>query len=171
MPAAEYFGSTRYRAEGMKLKREEWPATRRAKFDVVAQWAFFGILLGGIAYTLLWQFMEPVGQPPGGAMAMVKLVTSPWAWAFLALYALSMALIPVMAICRGTESTYRRSLHFLGRIWAGGLLVTGIIAVRVYRLALRGHELDWSIIDLFTLSIPTLLALAVLVFGCRLAER
>jgi hypothetical protein len=155
----------------MKLKREEWPATRRAKFGVVAQWAFFGILLGGIAYTLLWQLMEPVGQPPGGALALANLLTSPWAWAFVALCALSIALIPVMAICRGTETTYRRSLYFLGRIWAGGLLLTGMIAVGVYRLALRGHELDWSVIDLFTLSIPTLLALAVLVFGYRLAER
>jgi hypothetical protein len=52
-----------------------------------------------------------------------------------------------------------------------GLLLTGMIAVGVYRLALRGHELDWSVIDLLTLGIPTGLALAVVIFGYRLAGR
>jgi hypothetical protein len=148
--------------------KEERPVTYGAKIEVVVRWAFLGILLGCFAYTLLWQFMEPVGQPTGGAMAIVYLITSPWAWGFLSLCALSMALVPVMAIFRGTETSYGRLLHFLVLMWALGLLITEIIAILVYRSAIRGHHWDWPVIDLFTLSVPTALALVVLIAGsCR----
>ena len=155
----------------MKLMREEWPATRWMKVDVVAQWAFGGILLGCVSYVVLWQFREPAGQPPGGALALVNLITSPWAWAFVALCSLSMGLIPVMAMCRGTETTYCRSLYSLVRVWVGGLLMTGTIAVLVYHVTFRVHRLDWSVVDLFTLSIPTILALVIVMVGCCRVRR
>jgi hypothetical protein len=141
----------------------EWPVTPGAKVEVVARWAFLGIVLGCFAYVFLWQFMEPVGQPTGGAMAIVYLVTSPWAWGFLSLCALSAALVPVMAICRGTQTSYGRLLYFLGGVWALGLLITEPIAVLIYRAELREHYRDWSVVNLFTLSVPTALALVVLI--------
>ena len=148
--------------------KQEWPVTHGAKIEVVVRWALLGIILGCFAYTFLLEFMEPVGQPTGGAMAIVYLVTSPWAWGFLSFCALSMALVPVMAICRGTEASYGRLLYFLGLVWVVGLLITEIIAVQVYRLALRGHHLDWSVVNLFTLSVPAATALVVLIAGsCR----
>ena len=148
----------------MKQKREEWPATPGAKVAVVVSWAFLGILLGCFAYALLWLFMVPNGL----GIAVVNLITSPWAWGFLALCAFSMALVPAMAICRGNETSYGRLLYFLLLVWALGLLITEIIAILVYRLALRGHHLDWSVVHLFTLCVPTALALVVLIAGsCR----
>lgn len=81
--------------------KQERPATKGAQIEMVARWAFLGIVLGCFAYTFLWEFMEPRGQPTGGAMAIVYLITSPWAWGFLSLCAFSTALVPVMAICRG----------------------------------------------------------------------
>lgn len=53
-------------------------------------------------------------------------------------------------------------------MWVLGLLLTEILAVRLYRLEIRGHHLDWSVVNLFTLSVPTVLALVVLIAGfCR----
>jgi len=155
----------------MKLKRSELPVTRGAKIAGVVRWGFLGVVLGCFAYPLLWQFMEPNGQPSGGALAVVNLIVSPWAWGFLSLCALSMALVPVMAICCGTEASYDQRLGFLVLVWALGLLMTEVMAVLVYRLALRGYHLDSSVVDLFTLSVPTALALVVLIAGFWRDER
>ena len=154
----------------MKLLCNKWPSTACAKIDVVARWAVMGIFLGGVAYVLLWQFMEPSGQPPGAGFAFVNLFISPWAWTVLAMSALSMALIPVMAIYRGTETTYCRSLKFLENIWIGGLLIAEMLAVFVYHRALRAHDLDGTVIELFTLSVPALLTLFVSFFGLFVEE-
>ncbi len=144
---------------------QKWPATRGAKIEEAVRWAFLGILLGCIAYVFLLQFMEPGGQPSGGALAIVFLVTSPWAWGFLSLCALSMALIPIMAIWCGTETGYARRLYFLALVWFFGLLITETVAVLAYRSAIRGRHWDWSVVDLFTLSVPTALALIVVMAG------
>ena len=146
---------------------EKRPATFWAKVDLAAHWAFLGILVGVFAYPILWGLMEPGGEPSAAGIAVVLLVISPWGWAFLALCALSIALVPVMAIYRGTESNYGRSLYLLASLWAGGLLVTGTIAVLVYRLTIRVHGFRWDELSVYllTLSIPIMLAFVVIVFG------
>jgi len=56
-------------------------------------------------------------------------------------------------------------------VWGGGLLMTGTIAVLVYHVTFRVHRLDWSVVDLFTLSIPTILALVIVMVGCCRVRR
>jgi hypothetical protein len=92
------------------------PETFRDKLDAVAHWAFLGLLLGGVAYPLVWQLILPLGELPGYQVALLLLWQSPLGWTFLALSVLGLSLVPLVA-ARGEAECYGRDAAFLAGRW------------------------------------------------------
>jgi CBS-domain-containing membrane protein len=92
------------------------PETFREKLDAMAHWAFVGLLLGGLAYLLIWQLIIPIGDMAGYEYALLLFWQSPLGWMFPLLTMLGMSLVPAVAAKSDAEH-YGRDAAFLATRW------------------------------------------------------
>ena len=126
------------------------PDSLKAKADAAAQWGLLGLLLGIIAYPIIWQIIMPVGQPPGAGMALVLLLVSWLGWSFPLLMAASLALVPLVASANSTEETYESNSLWLVLRWLAGMVVVAALVI----VAARAKTMNFGNIPLMLLLVP-----------------
>jgi len=135
----------------MRLFRDpRKPDSFKAKADAAAQWGLLGLLLGIIAYPIIWQIIMPVGQPPGAGMALVLLLVSWLGWSFPLLMAASLALVPLVAAANSTDETYESISLKLALRWLAGVVVAAALVIVVA----RAKTLNFDNVPLALLLVP-----------------